>query len=241
MRKVLILEDNNHIVDSLKEIIKDVDRRVEIIAVRSAAEAHKVVVEEEINLFIIDIILQQDNPNDASGLDFISFIREMKRYDFTPIIVTTSLADPKLYAYDTLNCFKYIEKPFDSEQVKEAVERAFQMPQKSKEDKCIYLRDENTVQIQKVSEIVYIHYKERKLMIKSVDGISTFYYKSIREIKKQLADNRFIQCNRNSLVNCQYILKVDVKNSKVILKDDHGELKLGSIYKRKLVEELAYD
>ncbi len=241
MKKVLILEDNKHAAETLKEIVKDVDRRVEIIVARSMTEARRLAVEEEFNLFIVDIILNQGNPNDASGLDFISFLREIKKYDFTPIIISTSIADSKLYAYDTLNCFRYIEKPFDAEQVRQAVKRAFQAPQKSQEDKYIHLRDDNTVQAQKVSDIVFIYYKERKLTIRSVDGMSSFYYKSIRGIKRQLVDNRFLQCNRNTLVNCNFVLKIDLKKNKVILKQDYGEVALGSIYKRKIIEEFAYD
>ncbi|MBP3460235.1 MAG: response regulator [Lachnospiraceae bacterium] len=241
MKKVLILEDNRIVVETLKEIVKDVDRRVEIIAVKSMAEARRLATEEEFNLFIVDIILNQENPNDASGLDFISFIREIKKYDFTPIIIATSIADSKLYAYDTLNCFRYIEKPFDVEQVRSTIERAFQVPQKTREDKYIHLRDDNTIQAQKVSEIVYIYYKERKLTIRSVDGTSFFYYKSIRGIKRQLVDNRFLQCNRNTLINCNFVLKIDIKNNKVILKQDYGEVALGSIYKKKIIEEFAYD
>jgi DNA-binding LytR/AlgR family response regulator len=241
MRKALILEDNIKTAECLKEIVRDVDRRVEVFVLSTLAEAEKLIMEEELNLFIVDIVLNRDNPNDASGLDFISLVRGIKKYDFTPIIVITAIADSKIYAYDMLNCFKYIEKPFDVSQVKAIVERAFQMPQKKQEDRYIHLRDEHVVQAQKVSEIVFIYYKERKLTIRSIDGFSSFYYKSMKSIKKQLADNRFVQCNRNALVNCDYVLKIDVKNNKVLLKLNFGELQLGSMYKRKLIEEFAYD
>jgi two-component system LytT family response regulator len=241
MRKVLILEDNKTVMESIKKVVRDVNGGVEILTADNPVTACRLAMGEDIALFIVDIILNQNNPNDASGLDFISYIRGMKKYDFVPVIITTSVADAKLYAYDQLECFRYLEKPFDEQQLSKAVARALQMPQKTDEERCIHLRDETTIQVQKVKEIIYIYYKDRKLLIRSVDGITTFYYKSIMEIKKQLMDSSFLQCNRNTLVNRDFVLKINRKQNEIVLKNNYGVIKMGSVYRKKIIEEFTYD
>lgn len=241
MKKILILEDNDIAVKALESIITEISRNVEIAVFKSVEETLGIIVKENFDLFIVDIILDPKNPNDASGLDFIGFLREIKKYDFTPVIIITSIVDSKLYAYDTLNCFRYIEKPYDSEQVKRVIEKALQMPLGYQEDKHIHLRNGSIVQIFKENEIVYIHYSNRRLTVRSTNGISTFYYKSITDLKKKLGDGLFFQCSRNILVNRNYISKLDKQTSRIELKDGYGELTIGNIYKRRLVEEFAND
>lgn len=241
MKKILILEDNAIVVKALESIIYDIGRSVKIAVFKSVEDTFGLIIKEDFDLFIVDIILNPKNPNDASGLDFIEFLRGIKKYNFTPVIIITSIVDSKLYAYDTLNCFKYIEKPYKSEQVKEVIDKALQIPLRCQEDKHIYLREGSIVQVFKANEIVYIHYSNRKLTIRSTNGISTFYYKSIADLKRKLGDGLFFQCSRNILVNKNYISKLDKQTSRIELKDGYGELTVGNIYKRRLVEEFAND
>lgn len=241
MKKILILEDNDITVKALESIIHSINKNAEVVAFKNVEDTLGLIVKDDFDLFIVDIILDAKNPNDASGLDFIKFLRGIKKYYFTPVIIITSIVDSKLYAYDTLNCFRYIEKPYDSEQVKKVIEKALQMPLRRQEDKYIHLRSGSIIQVFKADEIVYIRYSDRKLAVRSVNGISSFYYKSMSELKKQLGNSRFLQCNRNTLVNRNYILRLDKQTSRIVLKEDYGELIVGRVYKRQLVEEFAND
>lgn len=241
MKKILILEDNDAAAEALINIIGNIDRSAKVVVFKNVSDTITSIIRECFDLFIVDIILDRKNPNDASGLDFIRLLREIKKYDYTPVIVTTSIADSKLYAYDILNCFRYIEKPYDAEQIKTVIEKALQMPRISVNDKSIHLRDKSVVQVFRADEIVYIYYNDRKLTVRNKDGISYFYYKSIKELKRQLDDSLFSQCNKNTLVNRSYILKVDIQKNRIVLKDNYGELVVGRIYKRQLIEEFTND
>lgn len=241
MKKILILEDDYDAAERLKEIICKVNGNIEIFHVANYADACKIIFEEVFTLFIVDIILDRKNPNDASGLDFIRLLRGICQYEFSPVIITTGVADSKLYAYDNLHCYQYLEKPFYMEQVQRTIEQALKMPQMQEQDRYIHLRDDSTILAQKVSEIVYVYYKNRKLILRSVDGVSVFYYRSLRQIKGQLFSNHFIQCNRNTLVNRKFVWKIDLINSRLKLKENYGDLTIGTTYKRKISEEFAYD
>lgn len=241
MKKILILEDDCEAAKRLEKIIGAINGNIEIFYVANYADACKIVFEEVFTLFIVDIVLDRKDPNDASGLDFIRFLRGICQYEFSPVIITTGIADSKLYAYDNLHCYQYLEKPYKTEQVQAAIEQALKIPQKEEQDRYIHLRDDDTILAQKVNEIVYVYYKDRKLILRSVDGVSVFYYRSLRQIKGQLFSNHFVQCNRNTLVNRKFVWKIDVANGKLKLKGTYGNLIIGTTYKRKISEEFAYD
>lgn len=241
MKKVLIVEDNQEAITLLKNVISQMNGNIEVYCAGDYDTACRLVFEEVFTLFIVDIILNRKNPNDASGLDFIRFLRGTEQYVFSPVIITSALADSKLYAYDNLHCYQYLEKPFRVEQARAVIEQALKMPQQKEQERYIHLRDDSTVMAQKVEEIVYVYYKDRKLVLRSIDGVSVFYYKSLKEIKKQLFSNCFLQCNRNTLVNRRYIWKADMAHGRLKLKGNYGELLIGTTYRRKICEELAND
>lgn len=241
MKKVLILEDNAVTAEQLKRIIGKMDGNIETFYAANYADACKIALRQSVTLFIVDIILNGKNPNDASGLDFIRFLRGTGQYEFAPVIITSGIVDSKLYAYDHLHCYQYLEKPFRMEQVMAVIEQALKIPQREEPDRYIYFRDDETILTQKVDEIVYVYYKNRRLILKSIDGVSVFYYRSLNQVKDQLFSSHFVQCNRHTLVNWKYVWKIDLANSKLKLKGNYGELIIGATYKRKVSEEFVYD
>ena len=107
------------------------------------------------------------------------------------------------------------------------------------EDNYIYLKNEGYVWPQRINEIVYVYYKERKVIVKSVDGLNSFFYKSVSEIKNRLPGSHFLQCNRNTIINKRYIQKVDVKQNEIVLKEEYGAFEIGRTFKKKIYEELT--
>lgn len=239
MKRILILEDDDIAADRLKRMICKLDGNIEVFYAANYSDACKIALRQGITLFIVDIILNGKDPNDASGLDFIRFLRGTGQYEFAPVIITSGIGDSKLYAYDQLHCYQYLEKPFYMEQVMAAIRQALKMPQKEETERYIYLRDDSTILTQKVNEIVYVYYKNRRLILKSIDGVSVFYYRSLNQIREQLFSNHFVQCNRHTLVNCEFVWKIDLANSKLRLKKNYGELSIGTTYKKKVSEEFC--
>lgn len=239
MKRVLILEDNIASAEMLEKAVKNQDFNAEVTWVTQYVDACMMVTNRFFDLFIVDIILDKRYVHDTSGLQFISFLREMKRYEFSPVIITTSLGEPKMFAYDTLHCYQYLEKPYMLQDVERVIRKALQVPQRMDEDNYLYLRDEGCVWSQRVSEIVYIYYKDRKVIIKSVNSIDSFVYKLTSDIKSRLPGSHFLQCNRNTIINKKYIYKVDVLKNEILLKDGYGTFKIGRAFKKKFLEELT--
>lgn len=239
MKRVLILEDNTVAAYSLEKAVKNMDLNAEVTCVTQYVDACMMVTDRFFDLFIVDIILDKSYVHDTSGLEFISFLRNMKRYEFAPVIITTSLDSPKMFAYDELHCYQYLEKPYAIKDVEQVIEKALKVPQRMDEDNYIYLKNEGCVWPQRINEIVYVYYKDRKVIVKSVDGINSFFYKSVSDIKNHLPGSHFFQCNRNTIINKRYIHKVDVIRNKIILKSEYGSFEIGRTFRKKVYEGLS--
>ena len=109
-KQVLIIEDHDESMDKICQLM-DKFEDVVILKAQNSDIAYRYAMEYSIDLFIVDIILKTTEYADISGLKFIEAIRTVDRYKFTPVIVTTSLEDPKFHAYAHLHCFRYFEKP----------------------------------------------------------------------------------------------------------------------------------
>ena len=62
LKKILILEDNNIAVEHLKTLIDELEIKCEVYATEDLRRAYQYVLDNNIDLFIIDIILDASNP-----------------------------------------------------------------------------------------------------------------------------------------------------------------------------------
>ncbi len=131
-KQILILEDNEVMLKNISCIVKEVVPDVNVYAIDDVDKAYKIALEHTVDIFMIDIILDTSKPGDVSGLNFVEHIRQIEKYMFTPVIIVTSLDNPKMYSYEKLHCYGYIEKPFEPENVKELLRQAVHFPTKIK-------------------------------------------------------------------------------------------------------------
>lgn len=238
-RKALIVEDNKCVAEELHSILKEIDSTLEVYCCKDYQDACDLVLEESIDVFLVDIILDTSQDNDVSGLNFVRHIRAMRQYKFSPVVFITSVYDSKIYAYDQLHCYHYLEKPFDQVEAKNIIKEALEMSDRYEVEEYIRIKDSDVIIEQKINDIVYIKSKDRKLEIVSTEGTMTLYYKTVKEVKKQVLAYNFFQCNRNILVNRKYIRKIDMGRGEIILKDNYGTLEFGRVYKKRINEEFS--
>lgn len=130
MRTVLILEDNEKSLEMLAKIIKDVDDSLYVKYAVNMEEVYAASMKYNIDLFVIDIIWNPKDCNDVSGIKFADNIRKIKKYQYTPTVIITSLEDPKLYVYSDIHCYSYIEKPYDVDKVSKVIKDALNIPKR---------------------------------------------------------------------------------------------------------------
>lgn len=233
MKKILILEDNPVALQHLTGIIKELDVRHEVYFFVNLKDAYQCAMERIIDLFLVDIILDTSHPGDVSGLKFVENIRRVESYHFTPIIFITSLEDPKLYTYEKLHGYYFIEKPFEEQQVKQSVEQCLKFPGNSRENKTLYFRKEGIVHAVEREDITYAESREHFMCIHTRHGdILKVPYITLKKFLEEVDHPDFIQCSRNTIINRKYIQSVDIANRIIHLKGSSDMIEIGIMFKK---------
>ena len=240
MKRVLILEDKEIHRRTLLKILEEIEESVQVYTTDKIADAYKISMENTINLFLVDIILDTEEKGDVSGLKFVDSIRKVPQYSFTPVIFITSLEDPRMHAFHELHCYGYIENPFDKQTVKELITHTLKFPTPENEDRNIYLRTEGIMYAVKVKDIVFIEISRRKIVVHTVNETITVSYMTSEKMLKELDSSDFVQCSRKNIVNKKYVEQIDFVNRYIKLHDVDGYIEIGSTMKERVKHEFGY-
>lgn len=241
MKNVLILEDDGTMLEAIGKIISEIEISTFVYKINTLTDAYQIAIEHDISLFIIDIIIDRSVRNDVSGLVFVENIRKIEKYAFVPVIFMTALTDPELHAYRQLHCYGYLGKPLVVEEAKKLIEEALKYSIPKNENSMLYTRKDGIIYAVKKSEIVYIKSHGGKIVIKTLKDELTVYYRNCRDMLKELDSDKYIQCNRSTIVNRDYIQNVDLINRVVKMKDDFGIVQLGKVMKKSFMDKMGYD
>ena len=163
-------------------------------------------------------------------------VREINRYAFTPVIFITSLQDPQLTAYKELHCYSYITKPIVVQETRKIIEEALKFPVEQPETESIYFRKDGMILSVKKSEIVTISNKNGRMVVTTTREEIVLFYSSCKAMLKELKSSRFVQCNRNYIVNRDFIQCIDKEKDIITLRDGYGTLKIGKTMKKEILD-----
>lgn len=238
MKTILILEDNAREMERLVKIVHDLGPQNEVVCATNLEQAYHMAMEQSIDLFLLDIILDHRVTGDASGMTFADNIRGVERYHFTPMIFITALEDPSLYAYSDVNCYSYVEKPYDSEQLAATIQEALTIPTAHAEMKNMYYkRDGSLLRIQS-DKIIYIENGRSGRIIHTTTDDRYMSYKPCKEILKELDSANFVQCNRFVIVNKNYIETVDPVNRYITFAGRKDMIEIGRTFKKSFLRSV---
>lgn len=237
MKKILVLEDNHAILTRLTDIIKEIDIKNVVYPFDNVKDAYQCALEKVINLFIIDIILDTSSPGDSSGLSFVDNLRKINHYGLVPVIFVTSLEDARLYTYENLHCYSFIEKPFDEDKLKHLIEQCLYFSISKNVTKTLYFRKdgiilaverEDIVYVESIRHILHIHTRQKDTM--------TIPYITLKRILEDIDSSDFIQCSRSTIVNRRFVSNIDVPNRMIQLKNSYGSVEIGISFKKAIRE-----
>ena len=195
---------------------------------------------KEIDLFVVDIILDKSVQGDSSGLRFVDNVRRVTRYAFTSVIFVTSLEDSRLYTYEKLHCYSFVEKPFDPEYVRMLMERCLEFLGREEMRKTLYFRKDGIVLALDQEEIIYAEVCKHKLLIHTTHkDMITLSGMTLTKFLEDAEGMDFIRCSRHTVVNKRYVRNVDVTNGMIGLKNDYGSIEIGITYKKIMREEFC--
>lgn len=240
-KRVLILEDKQDALDMLAKIVNSVAADIEIFKFSSMSGIYDVVMEHTIDLFIVDIVINADDPGDVTGLRFIDHIRTIPKYEFTPVIFTSSLMDKKMYTYSELHGFSFVDKPYKADDIKGKVEKALHYTGPENLDKNMYFRQDGVIYTVKCSEVVYAEAMHRKIVFYRKNGTSIeIAYKTCKQIIEEADYRSFVQCNRSIIVNWDYVECINMTDDFIMLQGLDNKLSIGSTYKKRISDIIKY-
>ncbi|MBR3518369.1 MAG: response regulator transcription factor [Lachnospiraceae bacterium] len=231
MRRILILEDQPLEQKKIMDLIGMITDKTEVICCADTKEAYVHALEGNIDLFIVDVILQPEKPEDTSGLKFIESIRGVTRYEFTPVIIITCLEDLKSYSYANLHCYAYIEKPFSAEHLKNSIAACLRSPQLAEPERHLYYRKDGAILAICLNEITYVTSIMHKLHIHTEKGDCIVVpYLSVRQFLEDALSRDFIQCGRGTVVNRKYVSSIDPAGRKIFLRGGNDTVEIGGSF-----------
>ena len=237
LKKILVLEDNCTALSHLVSLINEIEIPNTLFLCDNIKDAYLYTMERDIDLFIVDVILEPHNPGDSSGLKFVERLRSIDKYMFTPVIVVTSLEDAKLYTYEKLHCYSFVEKPFDSQRLKELIRQCLKYSNCNDTPKNLYFRKDGIILSVNREDIVYANCQKHILNIYTRQGDQlNIPYVTLKKFLEEADSTSIIQCSRNTAVNKNFIHNVDIPNQIIQLKDNMGRIEMGIMYKKSLKE-----
>ena len=241
MIRVFIMEDLETSRKALKEIITSSGEAGEIVVDSAASyEEGRKYVESDVTYaaFFLDINLDESNESDQSGLELARLIRSKRQYEFTPVIMVTSIAKLEMTAYRELHCYQYLLKPYIEEDVRALISKLKSMSN-VKEEKTIVVKKDGINYRIKCDAIVYIEAVPRGVCLHLKKENMRVPYLTIVKLIEQLPAGEFIQCHRMAVVNKKHIESVDLVNRMIQMVGIDEPIEIGGTYKHKVKEMLG--
>jgi two-component system LytT family response regulator len=221
---ILILEDKQNNRVALEKIVSSCAGVDSIFAFSGRGEAWKCAMDNHIDLFLLDIILEPDKGNDNSGILFAENIRKYNEYKLTPIIFITVLAGLERDLLKRIHCYDYIEKPIgDGKLVKEHIEEvldAISAGRKPDAREYVPLHYDGIGYMVFLDEVMFFENKAGTLHIHLVDDEIQIPNYSAKKFYGMIRQARFLSPIYGTYVNMVYIANVDFRNREVYMKDN---------------------
>lgn len=188
----------------------------------------------------IDIILLDIDLNSAdghNGIDLGRYIRSLSPYKHTPILFITGYVNEAARAIHATNCFDFIEKPLNSTDLIDSVQKLINMNIIS--EKPIRFRDVSGVYFRLLpSEIVYLKAVHRNAHVYTVLGEFVSSSTPLKDII-QFLPKSFIRCHKSYIVNTHFISACDRTNLLIKLRGyEHVPIPIGRTYQATVYQQL---
>ena len=230
---ILIIEDEEEIRSNLKELLELIDYK--ILTAENGKLGINTAIKNSPDLIICDILMP-----DINGYEVYEELQKCIKTHLIPFIYLTAKADiSDIRKGMQLGADDYIIKPFSSQDiiksVRKRIDKAKQRDKIISDNKAESYNYEESILISTDGQPHLINFKD--IVYISADNQYTFLYitdqsklrvrKSIKHWEKILPDNYFLRIHRATIVNKNYIEKIEKWfNNSLIVKIKNYEIPL---------------
>lgn len=241
MINILIVEDSPKEVERYKTLLEK-NKNIHVQYVYSAEEALKIIPQNDIDIFILDIELPGIN-----GLELAAKIRDMPTYTLTLIVFITGYIQNQLEAFKQLHCYDYIIKPvslneFDKKINKLINQMSIPINKKTRNKMLLYTELSKDILIP-IENIRYAEVLHRHCFLYTDLQEEPFESSNVilKELIEEVDDIYFIQCHRSFAVNVKKIQEVEQINYrlwKITLRNTNKNLYVSKKYYSRIEDKL---
>ena len=230
--KIGIVEDEMIIASVIQDCLKKLNYEV-VEPVISFNDAIEMLYTEQPDMVLIDIRIS----GNKDGIELAEYIRE--NYSIPFIYLTANSDKLTLTRAKKTNPNAYLLKPFTQNDLFAAIEiglNNFEMQKlvNSKVQTSIVIKDGYDLINISFSEIVYLSSADNYVKFYLKNGKSVLTRSTISEMISRLPQNQFCQISRSSIINMNFISKVE--KNKVLVND--LPLPITSTYRQKLIAQI---
>lgn len=237
-KAVLVLENEENRASRIIDIIHDTLEYVQVYRVKDIGEAYRILVERTIDIFVVNVVVECENATDTAGMNLVARIREIPKYEQTPIILISSLEDSDMYACKELNCLGYLDRSFPMEKMKELLIKASCYQTWRSNGRTLFFRKNKVLYSVPVKDVVYMEKMPNAVVVHKNDGIMEIPYVSLKDILYVADSSSLFLCNRGTVVNKDYVYAVDVTNRLIMLRGNYKSLDIGVTHVKQVQIEL---
>lgn len=117
-KRILIVEDVQAIIDSMKVLIEMVDDEVEVYSANNGRQALELIKEQDIDLLITDIYMP-----DMDGLELIKEVQ--KKYPSIKMLAISGVGNHDLEIAKCFGASYVLNKPFQMSELTSAIHKVF--------------------------------------------------------------------------------------------------------------------
>lgn len=218
--KILIVEDDMMISESLKDILEMLNHQVVGIA-ENADDAIELCNQHSPQLALLDIQIG----GDIDGVDLAEIIND--QFDI-PFIFTTAFADNATVSRAReRGPFGYLVKPYGVKDINAAIEIAMGAYERLKTaeksggmskiiDNSIFLKVDSKLIKVKIEDILYVEAKGDYALFKTANK-GYIVHSTMKKVQDRLSDFNFQKVHRSFVVNLSKI--VDIEESNLLIED----------------------
>jgi two-component system, LytTR family, response regulator len=234
----LIIDDESLARFTLRNKLTDFPE-IEIIGeAASLKEAEEKIKVLNPGLIFLDIQLP-----DGSGFDLFNLIEYTGR-----VIFVTAYDEYALRAFE-INAIDYLQKPVSAKRLKTAIEKLGESLDASRTriiklnyNDRLMVEHKKSVNFIKISQITHITASGEYSYIHTKDGMEFITSKPLNEWEIRLPDENFCRIHRSTILNFDYIVKIDhniTGNAEVILQGSPESFKISRNYYKKLKQRYS--
>ncbi|MBP3703304.1 MAG: response regulator transcription factor [Lachnospiraceae bacterium] len=238
MKRVLILEKEWCEQEVLCRIIKKIADDTRIVWCKTTKEAMYTLEETEFDMFIISLEDSEEKSFVTEGLHFIRYIRQQREYFNVPVIFISNVSKYELYSYRHLHCYQYMKRPYDREYMEQLLSEILCVQNKFSKEPQMVFSFRGVIYHFPVREVIYVESLSRRLFVHTLYQTVEFPGMILKQFRKHMDPEIFLQCHRSYVVNRFYIRSFQKQEGMLGMARTNVKIPVGKTFKEEVIRKI---